>query len=575
MLNKTIIIIFISLVILYLLTNKKGISQTDTILLISGIAALVWKFINHNNIYENQIEQFETKEGLQSVSSLIDTLQAIKQEEDINQIKNNLIMYFTIYNEISYSNGSRIWRNLLKAKKTDNGIICPNNLVFDVIPTFSRTNGISMGSNGIKGPFSNNLGISFRNPYTFLMVFKNGHLVNETSTSSGIELLKLFANSPNNNGLSLYFEPNSLSVENSIEFGKLMLQYADNPPVQLKREEANGVIPIENNVLSFLFLIRYEDSVRVLYMTETNNSVFEVAKFNVSNTDITFSNKEMLINSRKNWNSRLYTFGIYNTALSDVAISNIYQHIMTLYSKYNNPSYINMVDSYNSTLLTLQDLLKCPFNKDTCNKCNSVSLWTDITQVLYSPLKCRQAVAKYCMANPKKPMCECWDTKNEAYDTPVCVLLRDKFENDEDNLCKKIDKKDLECIKKRFMLIEKPASQRKSKKNIYDDTYTFDKIRVDYDVDGLTTEEKMRMKIPLSKPEKMRLTDFHQCKLPASATSEDLKYLKQEPKFQEEKMITKSDKVDINNDDSTKFLKDLETPKPSGFWTTFTRLLFG
>lgn len=571
---KGIIILFILLVLVYLITNKANIQSVDLILLLVSVVALTWRSVINTNIYEGNLEGFAdgTSTDQSTLADLIASFETIKQDEDITRIKENLVMYFTAFHQMSYNSPSKQWASLIQAvqKNTDeNDTKCSTNLTFDVVPTFNRTNGFSLGSNGIKGPFSNNLNISFRNPYTIMLTFKNGKLYNESSISSGIELLKLYANSPNNNGISLYFEPGSLITQDTTEFGKLMLQFADSDPIQLKLTSADKLMRVDNNILCFIFIVRYDDSVRVIYMNETNNTTYELAKINISNSEITFSNKEALINGRKNWNARVYNVAIWNTALTDVYINNIYQHVLSLHNKFNSPSYTSMVKTYNEAAEKLSFLTKCPFDQKTCGSCKSISLWTDITQVLYAPLTCRQAVTKYCSANPTKPMCECWNPKKEIYNTPACRVLRDAFEEDQQNLCKKISDKDLDCIKMKYQLIEKKSGQGKTNKNQYDDSYTFEKVRVKYDDDGLTTAEKKRMKIATANPKDMKVNDNHR-QPPAKCPSiEQTKTKKDQPQ--------QKPSVDGLDADDLKFLDDLNKQKQptNGFWDTFSRLLFG
>jgi hypothetical protein len=228
-----------------------------------------------------------------------------------------------------------------------------------------------------------------------------------------------------------------------------------------------------------------------------------------------------------------------------------------------------MVKTYNDAAEKLSFLTKCPFDQKTCGSCKSIDLWTDITQVLYAPLSCRKAVTKYCAANPTKPMCDCWNPKKDVYNTTACRVLRDAFEEDEQDLCKKISDKDIDCIKMKYQLIEKNKVKDKTNKNKnkYDDAYTFEKVRVKYDEDGLTTAEKKRMKMATSGPKDMQLKDNHKASCP---TQDKTSPPKQTQPLAEDKAITGLDADDL------KFLDDINKQKPtSGFWDTFSRLLFG
>jgi hypothetical protein len=156
-------------------------------------------------------------------------------------------------------------------------------------------------------------------------------------------------------------------------------------------------------------------------------------------------------------------------------------------------------------------------------------------------------------------MCECWDPKQDVYNTPACRVLRDAFEDDDQNLCKKITDKDLECIKTKYQLIEK--AKVKSNKNEYNDEYTFEKVRVKYNEDGLTTEEKKRMRMSYDKPSTMEVVDSHKQQCPQQQSTPT------QPASQPASSL---------DEDDIKFLDNLNKPQaPVGFWETFSRLLFG
>lgn len=480
---KQIVFVTIFVILIYVLLNKSRMSNIDSVLILVSVIALFW---NQIKVYQssNIFESFAA-DGDSDITNILNTIKQVDDEENISTIMNNLSIYCTAFNKLSYTIGSKEWRNLMDVSTDKNGsLVCPTQLNFDVVPAYSRQNGFSLSSNFLKGPFSNTLKISYKTPYTIMLAFKNGLLTNDRTTNQRVELLKLFANSDNNNGLSLYFESGSLKSQNNTEFGKLMFQYSNNTPVELKLASTDNLFKVDNNILSLIYIVRYEDKLRILYMTEKNNNVYELAKFNITNDDITFSNKELYINRYKNWNANIYTFAIYRSALTDANISNIYEHIKSLYIKFNDPNYISMADKYNSMIDLIRQLVKCPFDKPVCDACKSITQWNDFTQIINAPLDCRKAISQYCQTNTKNSFCQCWDTSSSIYNTPGCRMLRDVFASDGKLVCSNLTEDDIKCIKSKYNLTDQPKTKPKGKKKDteleYDSTYSFDKIRINY-----------------------------------------------------------------------------------------------
>jgi hypothetical protein len=493
MFQKGIIITFVLIVIVYILTNKKQINTMDASLLLVSIVALSWKQMTYKHTIEKYLEVPET------LSSLLNTLKPINDEEDFKPISKNLLMYYTTYNSISHTYGTKIWRNVIDTTATKTGELqCNTSMYFDLLPSFSKIAGFTLGPNKLTGPYSNTLGINYRGQYSLMLIFKHGNLRNDSTALNKIELVKLWANSPNNNGISLYLEPGSLDVINNTQFGKLMFQYADYSPIHCKISKTDDLLPIDNNVLCFLFIVKDDDKVKVQYMTEKSNTIVTLAEFNVATTDITFSNKEIFINRFGNWNANMFNFGIYKVALSDVNISNIYQHIKNLYLRTIDPNYKPIVDTYNETINKLNKYIQCPFDEKTCLACKDVVEWNDINQVMGSSFNCRKAISAFCKKNTSHSFCKCWNTKLPEYNSSNCKVLRSMFENDK-----------MTCLTHNEILnMTKQCNKQADEAGLnYVSDYTFDKVRVKYD-DSLTTQERIQLGKDVSAPDFMSVGDF-------------------------------------------------------------------
>jgi len=502
--QKGIVAVFVVIVILYVITAQKKMNKTDLSLLIISIVALTWKFMTSRSIMEANRESYvDLSDVPTSLSQVLSTMKPIDDEEDITPISKNMMMYVTAFNSLSYTPNTREWRNMMDTVKTKTGSLkCDSSLYFDLLPSYSKVTGFTLGPNKITGPYSNTLGITYRGQYSVVMAFTHGNLRNDTTQTNKIELIKLWANSANNNGISLFIEPGSIQVVNNTQFGRLMFQYGDYSPVLCRISENDDLIPIENNVLCFLFVVKYDDKVRVLYMTEKSNNVITLAEFNVATTDVTFSNKELAINRFGNWNSNMYGFGVFKTALNDVTITNVYQHIKSLYAKTNDPSYKPIVDTYNETIDKLSKYLQCPFDEVTCAACKDVEEWNDITQVINAPQKCRKAISTFCKANSTHPFCKCWDKKSDAFNSSSCKMVKTIFDAD-DTVC--MTRSEVENLKQGCNKV----SGGNNSDIRYDNRYTFDKVRVKYE-DGLTTKERVRMGKDVAMPDFMTTTDYQQ-----------------------------------------------------------------
>lgn len=154
--HKGIVLVFVLIVILYLVVSHKRLNKLDTSLLTVSVVALTWKYLTSTHMVKGNKEHY-----LDSNETLIDTLdslQPIIDEEVIKPIATNLIMYFTTFNSLSYTPNTKEWRNVIDTTQAKNGALkCNTSMYFDLMPSFSKVSGFTLGSNKITGPYSNTL----------------------------------------------------------------------------------------------------------------------------------------------------------------------------------------------------------------------------------------------------------------------------------------------------------------------------------------------------------------------------------------------------------------------------------
>jgi len=325
-----------------------------------------------------------------------------------------------------------------------------------------------------------------------MIACKHGNLLVDANNPE-IEIFKLYANSPNNNGMSMYIQNSSLKNINNIQMGNLMFQFADKSPVQCKLQPTHDKIPFEKDILTFYYIIKETDHIRIAVMTETNNTVQEILRFNIDNTDVTFSNKEIVLNRLKAWNGNIYALSIYNITLSDDAITKTYSHLHSEYMKYMDQNYIDMIQQYNDALALMTKSLTCPYDNSVCDACSTVNKWNDMTQVMGSSTQCRKSINDFCTTNMTHSLCKCWNTQNASYKSDACKMFRAIF-TDKNAFFNSLSQDDIDYIMTKYGLIKpencpKPVQTPNVLKNTYSQ-YDYDKLKVSLDNSAKTVEDE-------------------------------------------------------------------------------------
>jgi hypothetical protein len=423
------------------------------------------------------------KDNSPSLEDILSQYQLINLEEDITKIKNNLVIYNTSFNTASYKNGLS-WNNICANKTASNSLF-----TFDNAPVYSRQIGFYLGNNRIIGPDSSLLNIDFNSQYTIVLVCKHGNLV--TNNNDEIELIKLYANSPNNNGIALFIQGNSLNNANNIQTGTLLFQQGNADPLPCLMSSFDTTLNFEKDVLTFYYIIKGNDNIRILTMNEKKNTINELLKFNISNTDINFSNKEFVINRFKNWNANIFNFAVYNSSLTDDEITSNYNHILSEYMKYLNPNFQIMVKQYNETITILSNFLKCPFDKITCDACNTITKWNDTSQLISASSTCRKAINDFCSINTTNPLCKCWNNSSPLYNSNNCKMYRSIFSGK--NTClDTLSQEDLDYLRAKYGLIFPDQCPKEVKAPTYlkntDHKYDYSNIKIN---DGVPEDDKI------------------------------------------------------------------------------------
>lgn len=444
-----IIYLFIFLILVYVVVTFKSMKIIDITFIIIGIMILVLNYAtaSMNTSLIKSPEYFVNSNNTDSLGTLI------QLEEDISDIPETCVMYFSSFNDSFYSstNGSTVWKSLIDPYNT-NPI-----LTFSKKTNFSPKDGFDLSSGAtVKGPNCDTLGINLQDPHTIMMVCKHKNLLPSGILTDVISMIQLYAFSGANstNGLHLHIKTD-IKTDNNVQLGKLEFKYSDGDILDCRAFDGDPYINLPVNVLTFYFINIADGTLSIKTMSEVNNEPITIASAHITpNDSYNFSNKPLDINTNGNWKAQLYTFAIFNGELSNNDITSTYDHIMNEYKKRNDPSYLAAINAYNSNIGNMSAITSCPFNNSTCDSCQSVDEWYNVNSIVNSAPKCKNAINMYCTANPNTDWCKCWNNKGSYYNTAGCQSFRSLFAG-KSEVFNTLTEQDLAILKDQYKLVTK------------------------------------------------------------------------------------------------------------------------
>lgn len=473
------IYIFILLICLYILNNYKSLTKLDIlILLITSIVLII------HTIYSRKYNEH--------FSSSIEDYSFIKNEEDISSIKDNLVAYLTIFNSDSYTGSGKVWYNIAPNKKPEN-----TQYILSIEPSISDKS-IYLGNNMIFGPLTSDLDIVFHGTFTIVLALKFDDLT-VTDQNPEIELLKLYANCSTNNALTLYIDKSTLNTKNDVQTASLLFKYAEDQAVPCLPNNNSDFMNFDKDVLTYFFIVKDVSTITIYKMNENSSSVYStLLTYNITNSSINFSNKEMVINRFSNLNAKIYNFAIYNTALPASLITRYHAHFNNEYLKNKDTSYVNISNKYNEILDAYKKSMSCPYDNTVNATCSTVINWNDMQQIVGSSSQCKESIAKYCSTNTTNTSCKCWDINSSIYKTDACRQYRNLFSTDS-NAFDDLTNDNLLYIKKKYNLINpedcpKPITAPDFITNQYKD-YDWNKLKVYLDSNAIVSSSNSNVAI--------------------------------------------------------------------------------
>jgi hypothetical protein len=475
-----ILVILMFIFKLWVFSNKakaKKHTVLDLILIITAFALLTYSYYT---VYLGKKEHFadtSNTSALNKILSIIgiqnavnttadiqrvaDNIAALNSDynESLTQIQNGLTVYYSTFSKMSFPKSSRTWYNISPFFSTpDNS--CPDvriedtHAMFTQIPNYSRETGFTIGSTAIQGPQSHQLGITGNGSFSVFFALKFSVLNQDAKVP--YELVKLYANTPNNNGLSI-----SIPSRNVAHVGN---SYGINLEVTLGTQVFTASDPTTNQALlmlntsfTYLFILVKDNLQLSLYMypnidnlstnPQARFTLINKAAVNPSQDDILLSNRAMMFNRNQNVFGNLYSLGFYNKPLDDSHISMLFLHLQTEIHK-SNQLLKDLASQIQLLQTQIDDAKACKYNAAVCEACKDVKDWTNISSIILGGSdECLGQIDSYCTANPKSELCTCWDSSNSLSKTTQCQNYVNIFRKNKVFSPDNVDKDTLDIIK--------------------------------------------------------------------------------------------------------------------------------
>lgn len=343
------------------------------------------------------------------------------------------ILYYTVFSKSSRNmllSSPYIWTNIspvFEQKLPENCKVDDSKIVYTASPFTDPTilgiytKGIQLNNNRGNGPLAMNMGLNVTandgisaNPQKFsialLLRFNNlAGYVGQTVLES-LELLKMRANTTNNNGITLRVSiTNQTMPENYRANVKLLFGNAN----EALLVEGDGIDIKATPSSYYAFVLSRNGSLVSMHMYNIDSSSVEtsalVANSSINYSDvIDFSNMPMQLNAGGNFNAiNLMAMAVSQEAYTTQDMVDLAAYWKGCLIKTGSVAYV-----LSQQTLTLS---ACPFpDSNLCNACTSITDWRDTTQLVTSSETCRAAYNSYCMADTTALGCECYTSEQSS-----------------------------------------------------------------------------------------------------------------------------------------------------------------
>lgn len=456
------------LLALYIYTVAREPSPQEMIVV--GIVAFVLVVVAlYRAMIKHDKEQFVDQPISNSLDSLL-TLFGIKTgaehnyvvsddiPENLADIESGLILYYSSFDKASFPGSAVSWKNIapfFKTPQTDCPEITYNatHLTFETEPGYARDLGFTLNQNKITGPKSHLLGINGNGSFTLGFLAKFDSFSPSTLT---FDLYQQFANLPGMSGIKLYIKPNSTMFGTDGYAVNMVLQIGSKeiPTKDPGNFESPSYILHTSQV--YLIMVTKEGAhvsldlyPNVGNISGTTAATRLIDQVDISQEEIMFSNKPVLINGNKNLSAKLYSVAIYNRALNTDQSVALFNHYKIEVNRSNRviKEFVTKIQELKGQIANSR---ACPYNEAICTECVGIDDWTNMQEIITNASQgCLNAIHQFCSQNPTNKLCACWNSKNVVSRTTQCQNYVSIFSSEPQCTMEKITPEMLDQIKSR------------------------------------------------------------------------------------------------------------------------------
>lgn len=342
--------------------------------------------------------------------------------EDITPIARGLTVYYSTFNAKSYDE-TKTWSNispfLMNSKTCGDVPFDQTHFLMSKNPSDELRHGISLGAMTMAGPKSYHAGIDANGDFTYFIMIKMD--ISSDSSKNQYELIKMYANTANNNGFSMDVIVTNLGPS-GVASGKIRIalgrDWVETSPFEM------------NSALTYL-----------LTVVKVNNTIscsvtHEISPQDVRRPldsarierieDIGLSNKEIQLN-RGQVSGRIFAMGFYNRGIHAADVLTLSKHLFDELKKSSDEylQYRYTLNQFQSQLTMIQ---ACPLTKEICDACSEISDWSNFFNVINTAREpCLKAIAGFCVKNPTHEYCSCWNPAYPLHGSSVCTNVKNYF----------------------------------------------------------------------------------------------------------------------------------------------------
>jgi hypothetical protein len=477
--NNIILLCIILIILLYIFITKRLYkSNQDYIFVLISILVLSYIFSGQSekNI---KVEKYENKQK---------EIQIIVDHENINNIKDSLLVYLTSYSNNSFNKGF-IWNNISPNKTTDN-----NSFSFVNEPIYTSMKELKLQSNKLMGPYSMNLGIDMSKDFTLFLNIKIPKL---TTNQKLFKIFELYA-IKDNIGIFLHLIQD---IKGEL-FLKIMSAFTKDIYYKLSN------FSLFDNNYHLITLTKNSEFLKLYIDNYIDNTFNLPVQEPIQVFDNKFSNRTTTIldNIDNNIISYITHFGIYNKTLNLNELTTLYNYIKDVMLKQSD-TYNKLLKEFKDVKNNMNSSKENPFNNNLIkDNCKMIKDWSNFDLIISkADDNCLKAINQYCQTDETFKQCHIWNSfqkiapyftkENDTKLTDIEVPKIDDDKNDSNILeTKNISKQNTQIKENNLNISENILNNKNISKDILTDEKLTDEKKKEI-IDNIYYKNKLEFTI--------------------------------------------------------------------------------